>query len=307
MLVYTLLAGLLFGLYFSLVGMGLNLVFGVMRIVNLAHGDFLMLGAFLAFWLFTLFAVSPVPAILIAFVVFLIVGFPLYYVLVPRLLQAKDPEMLSFILFFGLSQVIEALATIAFGTSERSIPGEQLGRAVSAVQRLFVGHPVESGPVDIFGQSFPAAWVASGLASGGAVLLVYLYLYRTRLGYLTRAVMVEREEAIATGIDVHRVSAIAFGVGLGLAAIAGVFAPFMLGSITPAMGVDVTVTSFAVIVIGSLGNPLGTVLGGIVYGISYMFMQSYYSSWANLLPYLLLIAILLLRPSGLLGRQVRRA
>jgi branched-chain amino acid transport system permease protein len=307
MLVYTLLAGLLFGLYFSLVGLGLNLVFGVMRIVNLAHGDFLMLGAFLAFWLFTLFAVSPVPAILIAFVVFLIVGFPLYYVLVPRLLQAKDPEMLSFILFFGLSQVIEALATIAFGTSERSIPGEQLGRAVSAVQRLFVGHPVESGPVDIFGQSFPAAWVASGLASGGAVLLVYLYLYRTRLGYLTRAVMVEREEAIATGIDVHRVSAIAFGVGLGLAAIAGVFAPFMLGSITPAMGVDVTVTSFAVIVIGSLGNPLGTVLGGIVYGISYMFMQSYYSSWANLLPYLLLIAILLLRPSGLLGRQVRRA
>jgi branched-chain amino acid transport system permease protein len=307
MLVYTLLAGLLFGLYFSLVGLGLNLVFGVMRIVNLAHGDFLMLGAFLAFWLFTLFAVSPVPAILIAFVVFLIVGFPLYYVLVPRLLQAKDPEMLSFILFFGLSQVIEALATIAFGTSERSIPGEQLGRTVGAVQQLFVGHPVESGPVDIFGQSFPAAWVASGLASGGAVLLVYLYLYRTRLGYLTRAVMVEREEAIATGIDVHRVSAIAFGVGLGLAAIAGVFAPFMLGSITPAMGVDVTVTSFAVIVIGSLGNPLGTVLGGIVYGISYMFMQSYYSSWANLLPYLLLIAILLLRPSGLLGRQVRRA
>src|SRR3984893_12675968 len=167
MLAYTLLAGLLFGLYFSLVGMGLNLVFGVMRIVNLAHGDFLMLGAFLAFWLFTLFAVSPVPAILIAFAVFLIVGFPLYYVLVPRLLQAKDPEMLSFILFFGLSQVIEALATIAFGTSERSIPGEQLGRAVAAVERLFVGRAVESGPVEILGQSFPAAWVASRLASGG--------------------------------------------------------------------------------------------------------------------------------------------
>src|SRR5580704_15472497 len=180
MLVYTLLAGLLFGLYFGLVGLGLNLVFGVMRIVNLAHGDFLMLGAFLAFWLFTLFAINPVPAVVIAFALFLIVGFPLYYLLVPRLLLAKDPEMLSFILFFGLSQVIEALATIAFGTSERSIPGEQLGRAIGAVQQLFVGHPVESGPVDIFGQSFPAAWVASGLASGGAVLLVYLYLYRTR-------------------------------------------------------------------------------------------------------------------------------
>src|SRR5271166_2839708 len=180
MLLYTLLAGLLFGLYFSLVGLGLNLVFGVMRIVNLAHGDFLMLGAFLAYWLFTLFAINPVPAIPIVFGVFLFVGLPLYYLLVPRLQLAKDPEMLSFILFFGLSQVIEALATIAFGTSERSIPGEQLGRAVAAVERLFVGHAVESGPVEILGQSFPAAWVASGLASAGAVLLVYLYLYQTR-------------------------------------------------------------------------------------------------------------------------------
>ncbi len=307
MLVYSLLAGLLFGLYFSLIGLGLNLVFGVMRIVNLAHGDFLMLGAFLAYWLSTLFAINPAPAIAIVFVVFVIVGLPLYYLLVPRLLRAKDPEMLSFILFFGLSQVIEAVTTIAFGTSERSIPGGQLGRTIATVASLFAGHEVDNGPVELFGQTFPAAWVASGIASGFAVLFVYIYLYRTRLGYLTRAVMANREEAIATGINVHRVSAVAFGIGLGLAAVAGVFAPFMLGSITPAMGADVTVTSFAVIVIGSLGNPLGTVLGGTVYGISYMFMQSYYSAWASLLPYILLIGILLVRPSGLLGRQVRRA
>jgi branched-chain amino acid transport system permease protein len=307
MFLYSLLAGLLFGLYFTLIGLGLNLVFGVMRIVNLAHGDFLMLGAFLAFWLFTLFALNPVPAVVIAFLVFAAVGLPLYYLLVPRLLRAKDPEMLSFILFFGLSQVIEALTTIAFGTSERSIPSDQLGDAIAAVMGFFVGHPVDNGPVELLGQTFPAAWVASGIASGCAVLLVYVYLYQTRLGYLTRAVMDNRDEAIATGINVHRVSAVAFGIGLGLAAAAGVFAPFMLGSITPAMGAEITVTSFAVIVIGSLGNPLGTVLGGIVYGISYMFMQSYYSSWANLLPYVLLIAILLVRPSGLLGRRVRRA
>jgi branched-chain amino acid transport system permease protein len=307
MLLYSVLAGVLFGLYFSLIGLGLNLVFGVMRIVNLAHGDFLMLGAFLAFWLFALFAVNPIPVLPIAFAVFVAVGLPLYYLLVPRLLKAKDPEMLSFILFFGLSQVIEAVTTIAFGTSERSIPGDQLGRAVAAVERVFIGHEVENGPVEILGQTFPAAWVASGIASGCAVVLVYLYLYRTRLGYLTRAVMDNREEAVATGINVHRISALAFGIGVGLAAVAGVFAPFMLGSITPAMGGEVTVTAFAVIIIGSLGNPVGTVLGGVIYGVSYMLMQSYYSSWANLLPYVLLIAILLVRPSGLLGPQVRRA
>ncbi len=307
MLTYTLLAGLWFGFYFTLIGIGLNLVFGVMRIVNLAHGDFLMLGAFLAFWLFTLYGLNPVPALPLAFAAFLAIGVPLYYLLVPRLLRAKDPEMLSFILFFGFSQVIEAIATIAFGTSERSIPGGELGAALAAVASLFAGHEVENGPVEVLGQTFPAAWVASGIASALAVLGVYIYLYRTRLGYLTRAVMINREEAIATGIDVHRVSAIAFGVGLGLAAMAGVFAPFMLGSITPAIGVDATVTSFTVIVIGSLGNPIGTVLGGLLYGLSYMFMQSYFSSWANLLPYLLLIGVLLVRPSGLLGRRVRRA
>src|SRR5215469_9207856 len=104
MLVYSLVAGLLFGLYFSLVGLGLNLVFGVMRIVNLAHGDFLMLGAFLAFWLFNLFAFNPLVTIPIAFALFLVLGWPLYYLLVPRLLAARDPEMLSIILFFGLSQ-----------------------------------------------------------------------------------------------------------------------------------------------------------------------------------------------------------
>ena len=119
--------------------------------------------------------------------------------------------------------------------------------------------------------------------------------------------MSRRDEALATGIDVHRISAIAFAIGLVLAAVGGVFAPFMLGSITPAMGVEATVTSFAVIVVGSLGNPLGTVLGGLVYGISYMLVQTYLSTWANLLPYLLLIGILLVRPSGLLGRRVRLA
>ena len=307
MLLYAILAGLLYGLYFSLVGLGLNLVFGVMRIVNLAHGDFLMLGAYLAFWTYTLTGANPLLTIPIAAVVFFLAGLPLYYLLVPRLLKARDPEMLSIILFFGLSQVIQAVATILWGTSERSIPGGELGQALGAIVSLFTGKEIDSGPVDLFGQTFPAAWVMAGAASLICVALVYLYLYRTRLGYLTRAVMSRRDEALATGIDVHRISAIAFAIGLVLASVGGVFAPFMLGSITPAMGVEATVTSFAVIVIGSLGNPLGTVLGGLVYGISYMLVQTYLSTWANLLPYLLLIAILLVRPSGLLGRRVRLA
>jgi branched-chain amino acid transport system permease protein len=288
---YSLIAGLVFGMYYCLVGLGLNLVFGVMRIVNLAHGDFLMLGAFAAIWLFSGLGVHPLWAIPIATIVFIAVGIPLYYALVPRLLKAKDPEMLSFILFFGLSQIIEALATIVFGPSERSLPGTLMG----------------SEPYHVLGQSLPAAWIVGGVASVLAVGCVYIYLYRTHLGNLTRAVMVDRDEALATGINVNRVSSIAFGVGLALAAVSGIFAPFMLGSITPAMGVDMTIQSFAVIVIGSLGNPMGTVLGGLIYGVSQIMMQTYLSSWAGLLPYVLLILILLIRPSGLLGRAVRNA
>ena len=177
---------------------------------------------------------------------------------------------------------------------------------ISTIAKLFGASP-EGGPIIIFGQAFPAAWVVAAVTSVIAILLVYVYLYRTRLGTLTRAVMSRRDEAFATGINVDRVCAAAFGIGLGLAAIAGVFAPFMFGSVTPAFGADATVTSFVIVVLGSLGNPLGTALGGVVYGVCYMLVQTYLSSWADLLPYVLLIFILLLRPSGLLGRQVRVA
>jgi branched-chain amino acid transport system permease protein len=308
MLIYALVAGVLFGLYFSLVGIGLNLVFGVMRIVNLAHGDTIMLGAFVALGVVTLAGIDPLFAVPLAFVLFLLAGVVLYWLLVPRLQASSNPEMLSIILFFGLSQVVEAVTTILAGTSERSIQSRLLGTVFSTIKvKIFGGKPGASGPVQIFGQSFPAPWVIAAATSLIAIGLVYVYLYRTRLGTLTRAVMSCRDEAFATGIDVDRVSAAAFGIGLGLAAVAGVFAPFMFGSVTPAFGADATVTSFAIVVLGSLGNPLGTALGGIVYGVCYMLVQTYLSSWADLLPYVLLILILLLRPSGLLGRRVRVA
>lgn len=291
MLIGAIVAGVVFGLYFTLVGVGLNLVFGVMRIVNLAHGDFLMLGGYAAWWLLSAFGIPPLPAAAIVLVGFMLAGLPLYYLVVPRLQRARDSEMLSLILFFGLSQMIEAVTTIAVGTTERSLPGRLLG----------------IGPMIVLGARLPKPWVFSAAVSAVAVLGVYLYLYRTRLGTLTRAVMVSRDEALATGIDIHRVSAIAFGISLGLAGVAGVFAPFMLGSITPNIGVGLNITAFAVIVVGTLGNPLGTVVGGIIYGVSLMLMQTYFSSWANLLPNLLLIAVLLARPQGLFGRRVRLA
>src|ERR1700739_4943384 len=165
-MIYALVAGVLFGLYFSLVGIGLNLVFGVMRIVNLAHGDFLMLGAFVAFGVVTLDGIDPLFAVPLAFVILLAVGTLLDCVLVHRLQGSVNPEMLSIILFFGLSQVIEAVTTIFFGTSERSIQSRALGTVFSTIKvKWFGGAPGRGGPIQIFGQGFPASWVIAAITS----------------------------------------------------------------------------------------------------------------------------------------------
>src|SRR5258708_17383604 len=142
--------------------------------------------------------------------------------------------MVSIILFFGLAQVIEAVTTIFFGTSERSIQSRMLGTVFSTIKtKLFGGKPGSGGPVQIFGQGFPASWVIAAITSLIAITLVYVYLYRTRLGNLTRAVMSRRDEALPTGIDVDRVSAAAFGIWLGLAARARAVAPFIFASMPP--------------------------------------------------------------------------
>jgi branched-chain amino acid transport system permease protein len=291
MLIYSLVAGVLFGLYFTLIGIGLNLIFGVMRLVNLAHGDFVVVGGFLACGLFLAAGINPLLTAGILMVPMFFVGVALYYGIVRKLRLSRDSEMLSLILFFGLSKIMEAAAGLVLGTSEQSIPSYALA----------------AGPMELLGQSFPKTWIYAAVVSAIVVVGVYFYLYRTKLGVLTRAVMDNHDEAVMTGINVDRICAIALGVSLSLAGIAGVFAPFMLGSITPATGVDLSVAAFAVIVIGTLGNPLGTALGGIVYGTALMLMQTYMSSWANVLPNILLIAVLLVRPQGLLARQVRSA
>ena len=288
---YALVGGILYGIFFSLIGIGLNLVFGVMRIINLAHGQFVMLGGFGAFVLVRYAHLNPLAGIPLAIIGAMVIGWPLYYAVVPRLQASRDPEMLSFILFFGIAQMIEAITGLAFGANQRSLPGSALG----------------SGNIAVIGQSFPDSWWVADLVSLLAIGGLYLYFSRTKLGYATRAIMANREEARATGIDVDRVSVIAFVMGLALAGIAGVFVPYMLGSVSPDIGATLTTTSFAIVIIGSLGNPLGTVIGGLVFGLGTMLMQTFYASWSNLVPYALLMVIVLIRPSGLLGKAARVA
>ncbi len=288
---YAVIGGILYGIFFSLIGIGLNLVFGVMRVINLAHGQFIVLGGFGAYLLSRLLGLNPLWGIPLAVVGATIIGWPLYYAVVPRLQRSRDPEMLSFILFFGVAQIIEALTVFAFGPDQRSLPSDALG----------------AGNLGLLGQDFPDSWWIAVLVSSLAIFGLYLYFSRTKLGYATRAVMANRDEAQATGISVDRVSAVAFVIGLALAGTAGVFVPYLLGSVSPDLGNNLTTTSFAIVIIGSLGNPLGTIVGGLVFGLGTMLMQTYYASWSNLVPYALLLIIVLIRPSGLLGKAARVA
>lgn len=291
LLEYAVIGGILYGIFFALVGLGLNMIFGVMRIINLAHGQFVVLGGFGAFLVVHYLHLNPLLGIPVAIAGAIVIGVPLYYAVVPRLQQSHDPEMLSFILFFGVAEVLNALMTFAFGANQRSLPGAALG----------------AGSLGVLGQSFQDSWwVAVGI-SLLCMLGLYLYFTRSRLGYATRAIMANRDEARATGINVDRVSAIAFVMGLAFAGIAGVFVPYLLGSVSPALGDRITTTSFAIVIIGSLGNPLGTIVGGLVFGLSTLLMQTYYASWSHLVPYALLVIIVLIRPAGLLGRSVRTA
>lgn len=289
-MLYAIIAGILIGLFYALVGLGLNFIFGVMKVVNLAHGDFLMLGAFGAYFSYNLWHINPIISVFIEFVVFALLGIVVYYGFVPRLVNSKDPEMLSLILFFGVSQVIEALATMAFGANPVSMNVNMFGPSIH-----------------LFGQAYPSYMFVSFFVSLVILILMFLFIYKTKSGTAIRAIMGNREEAASNGISINRYSSLAFGIGIGIAAVAGVFAPFVIGGVDPTTGVDLTMISFAIIVIGSLGNPIGTVLGGLVYGVSMMLMQTYLSSWSGIAPYVLLILILLIRPSGLLGRRVRNA
>ncbi len=291
LLEYAIVAGLLFGVFYAYLALGLNLIFGVLRIVNLAHGDLVMLGSYLAFELYYAWHWSPLLAIVVAVVPCILVGGALYLGVAPRLARAQDPEMMSLVLFFGISQVIEAIAAFGFTSNERSVSANALG----------------SHPVGILGQAYPVTWVVVAAASVPVLLILFAYLGRTRLGRATRAVMASPDEAAAVGINVRMVSALTFGVGVALAVGAGSLAVFMLGGVTPTEGVSITILSFAVIVVGGLGNPLGTVVGGLVLGLAFQLTLTFLPNWASLVPYVLLLAVVLTRPTGVLSRARRLA
>ena len=280
LLVDILVSGLITGSLYALVALGLNLQYGLMRVLNVAHGPILMLGAYVTVWLFSTVGLNPYLSLLVSMPLLFLLGILLQFFLVRRVVDA--PELSSLLLTFGISIAIVNIVQFLF-TSDL--------RAVEYVTGSFA-----LGPFAFSKSRVVAALFAAGI-TGGA----FLFLQKTRLGKAIRAVSQSREVAQVCGINVQRIHMITFGIASALAAAGGSLVAVMV-AIQPEMGAVYTFKSFLVIVLGGAGNYPGALLGGLLLGLVEQLASLFLTTQVNeAIAYVLLVIVLLVRPTGILG------
>ena len=273
------ISGLLAGSLYAMVALGLGLIFGVMRVLNVAHGPLLMLGAYTTFGLFHWFSLNPYLSLLVSMPALFVVGVVLQRLLVRRVVDA--PELSSLLLTFGVSIALVNMAQLAFTSDLRS---------VEYLTGSFVLGPFA------FSKSRVIACAFALLITAGA----FWFLRQTRLGKAIRAVSQSREVAQVCGINVQRIHMITFGVATALAAAGGTLIAVMV-AIQPEMGQVYTFKSFLVIVLGGAGNYPGALLGGLLLGLIEQLASLFITTQVNeAVAYVLLVLVLLVRPTGLL-------
>jgi len=279
-----LLNGLLGGGVYSLMAVGLTLIFGVMRIVNFAHGDMMVWGMYLAWLAATRIGVDPALGFVLSAAALFALGVLVQRGLVDRVLDA--PHEMQILLMLGVALVLENSALIAFGPEPRRV------RSPLALVTLWLG-PVF---VDV------ARLVAFGLALLLSLAL-YLFLARTDLGRQMRAAADNAYGALVVGTDVRRVFAVAFGIGAACVGAAGALVSPIL-PFQPSGGLAASVTSFNIVIIGGMGSLAGAFVGGLLVSVAESLGAVFLApSMKELASFSLLIVILLFRPAGLFGRR----
>jgi len=276
----VIISGILAGALYAMVALGLALIYGVMRVINIAHGPLLMLGAYTTFFLYSAFGLNPYLSVPVTMAALFVVGVVLQRSLVFRVVDA--PELSSLLLTFGVSIGLVNLAQLAFTSDLR------------AVEYLTGSIPL--GPFALSKTRLVAFAFAAGVTA-----LAFLFLQRTRLGKAIRATSQSPEVAMVCGIDVRRIHMLTFGLATALAAAGGALLAVIV-AIQPEMGQVWTFKSFLVIVLGGAGNYPGALLGGMLLGLveqgASLFLTTQLS---EVVAYLLLVVVLLVRPTGLLG------
>lgn len=286
----ALVNGLVVGCLYGLVGVGLNVIFGVLRVVNFAHGEFVILGAYFAYVGMHVLGISPFLAVPLAFVVFGIVGYGLYYVLIARLAASDDPETASLLVTYGLSIGLGATMLLVFGADAYALDYD------------FDPTFVMLGPIVVPSLRLIALGVVLVI-----VALLFWFQYRTFTGKALRAITMNRTAVEIVGVDVDRLAALAFGIGLGLAAVAGVLTALVFPAFSPFAGENYTLIGFIVIVLGGLGHPVGALVASILFGVTEQLMSVYFNaSIALIIGFLVTVLVIYWRPSGLFGRVLQR-
>ena len=285
LLLNIVLGGLLIGGIYSLVSMGLSLQYGVARVLNIAHGEFLMFGAFITFWL-QQHGVSPLLTVVVVGPLLFIVGFILYRTVFTTLrLKSPNPgvfESNSLLAAFGLYFIVQNIAVLIWGTTPRSY--SYLGGAVSIGGSLFNENRL----------------VAAGFAVAvGAIF--YLFLARARTGKAIRAAAQDASTAGLMGVNINYTLALCFGFGAAMAGVAGSLISICY-SIQTVMGLGYTVIAIVVVTLGGMGSIPGSFIGGFILGVIGTGVTYWHPGVAVASYYVILIILLLVRPKGIMGK-----
>jgi len=274
--------GLTLGTNYVLMALGFTMIFGVLRIVNFAHGEFYMLGAFLVLMFITKFHLSYFLASVIAVILVGLLGILSEQGIFRRF---RDKELEGMIVALGLSIVLQNVALLAWGPYDQSIP------------------PVFTGVYHVGSMFYPAERLMVVLISVCLMVVFYLFLKHTKLGLAIRAIAQDTEIAKVQGIRIHRLYPLAFAIGACLAGASGaVIGPVF--QLNPWMGLMPQMKAFIVVILGGIGSIPGAFLGGFILGLAESAVSTYGSkALADLLGFVLVIGILLFRPSGLLGQS----
>ena len=278
-----LVSGILIGGVYGLMSIGLTLIFGVLRVVNFAQGEFIMLAMFGSFWLHHLWGIDPyLSALVIAPVVF-VLGLLVEGVVIQRILHA--PHAMQIFATFGLSVILQNLALTLFGPDYRSVSTAYTSLAYTV------------GGLSVSATALFAFVVALVMAA-----LLIAFLAGTRDGRALRAMVQNRYAASLMGVNTARLNRIAFGVGVACAAVAGCVLTPMYYTF-PTVGVDLIIIAFVVVVLGGMGSVAGAIIGGLIIGITQTLTGFFISvELKDVVALLLFILILLVRPQGLFGR-----
>ncbi len=278
-----LLLGLINGSFYALLSLGLAVIFGLLNIINFAHGALYMLGAFAAWMLLNYFGIGYWPSLVIAPVLVGLLGAGLERLLLKRLVGLDN--LYGFLLTYGVALVLQALLRQQYGASGLPYPIPEALQGGIRLPFMFL--------------SYYRAWVV--VASVSVCLVTWFVIERTKLGSVLRAATENANLVRAFGIRVPRLVTLTYGSGVGLAALAGVLAA-PIYQVSPLMGTDIIITVFAIVVIGGMGSILGSIVTGFALGLSEGMMKVIYPEASATIVFVIMVGVLVFRPQGLFGK-----